>query len=210
MTKATTWADVTAGDAVELKGATWRVEKAKLKGKRVKVRVRSAAGVFEREVKAKEPVVIVKAPKGKPDDDGPLRDAKGAQRRWATGAEAARDGMREDLGLPGGKKRASAPAVTRGPKWDAPATDPAGHAVETILGAQLVAETPDETAGYFVPPPDVTTIRAHLTVFHGMPGNEQPVDEARCLEVHRAQHDDEGTPLAVNHWHAKRRPGAGS
>lgn len=197
------WRDVEAGSVVRLKGGDWRVDRVKVKGKRARVRVSGPAGTFERELKAKDRVELVM----RATDPGPLRDERGAQRRWATDEEAKRDAP-PSLGLPGGRHGAKPrPETGKGPRWDTPATDPAGRAVESILGARLVAETPDEPAGYFVPPVDVTTVRAHLLTFHGMPGHEQPLDEARALEVHRRMHDD-GELAPVNHWHSKRRPGA--
>lgn len=196
------WRDVEAGSVVRLKGSEWRVDRVKVKGKTARVRVSGPPGTFERELKAKDRVELVM----RAADPGPLRDGRGAQRRWATADEAERDAPPR-LGLPGGRHGAKPkPETGKGPRWDAPATDPTGRAVEGILGARLVAETPDEPAGYFVPPPDVTTIRAHLAIFHGLDGADQPLDDARALEVHRGLHDG-GEPLAVNHWHSKRRPG---
>lgn len=196
------WRDVEAGSVVRLKGGDWRVERVKVKGKTARVKVSGNLGTFEREVKAKSLVEIVDGHAA----GGPLRDERGAQRRWATDDEAATQGP-PSLGLPGGRHGAKpSPETSKGPKWDEPATDPAGRAVESVLGARLIAETPDEPAGYFVPPPDVTTIRAHLAIFHGIPAHEQPADEGQCLAAHRIEHD-EGRPLAVNHWHTKRRPG---
>lgn len=196
------WRDVEPGSVVKLKGNDWRVERVKVKGKIARVRVSGPLGTFERELKAKDRVKIVDGHVA----GGPLRDAKGAQRRWATADEAERDAP-PALGLPGGRHGASPkPETGKGPRWDAPATDPAGVAVETILGARLIAETPDEPAGYFVPLPDVTTIRAHLAIFHGIPAHEQPADEGNALAAHRVAHD-EGAAFAVNHWHTKRRPG---
>ena len=213
------WRDVEAGSVVRLKGGDWRVDRVKVKGKRARVRVSGRAGTFERDLKAKDRVELVMRARRKGESvfaplaeryadpgPGPLRDERGAQRRWATDEEAKRDAP-PSLGLPGGRHGAKPqPETGKGPRWDAPATDPAGRAVEGILGARLVAETPDEPAGYFVPPVDVTTVRAHLLTFHGMPGHEQPLDEARALEVHRRMHDD-GEVAPVNHWHSKRRPG---
>lgn len=197
------WRDVEAGSVVRMKGGDWRVDRVKVKGKRARVRVTGPAGTFERDLTARDRVELVT----RAADPGPLRDERGAQRRWATDEEAKREAP-PSLGLPGGRHGAKPqPETGKGPRWDAPATDPAGRAVEGILGARLVAETPDEPAGYFVPPVDVTTVRAHLLTFHGMPGHEQPLDEARALEVHRRMHDD-GQVAPVNHWHTKRRPGA--
>ncbi len=185
------WRDIEAGSLVELKGKPWHVDRVKVKGKAAHVTVTSAAGTFTRELKAAALVELVDGHA----EGGPLHDARGAQRRWATEAEAA------------AVTPAPRPEVGKGPRWDAPATDPAGVAVESILGARLVAETPDEAAGYFVPLLDVTTVRAHLTIYHGVAAHEQPADEARCLEAHRAAHES-GEALVVNHWHSKRRPGA--
>lgn len=182
----TRWADISAGDMVELKGSAWLVVKAKHKPKRSRVTVRASAGEYTRDVDPREKVTRLD------QGDGPLRDDRGAQRRWATADEAV-----ADLG--------------KGARWDTPATDAPGAAVESILGARLVAESPGVTAGYFVPPITLTTVRSHLALFHGLPGHEQPVDDADALAVHRIDHDTrdhEARAGAVDHWHTKRRPGS--
>lgn len=194
------WRDVEAGSLVRLRGGDWRVERVKVKGKAARVRVSGPAGTFERELKAKDRVELIDGHA----EGGPLRDERGAQRRWATRDELVRE----------------APGVLKGTRWDEPQADPAGAAVEGILGARLVAETPDEAAGYFVPVVDVTNVRTHLWLFHGIRPLEQPADEGRALEVHKIEHDrieseslteaeiDELVARFRNHWHSKRRPGA--
>ena len=182
----TTWADVKRGDVVELKGAAWLVVKAKRKGKAVKVTVKGGAGTFAREVKAKTPVTIA----DEATAAGPLRDARGAQRRWATDGEAT-----AELG--------------KGEKWSAPASDKVGKRVESILGGKLAAQSPPGVDGYAVPLIELTTVRAHLAIFHALPGPEQPVDDAEALAVHKRDHetsDHETRDGWVAHWHSKRRP----
>jgi hypothetical protein len=58
-----------------------------------------------------------------------------------------------------------------------------------------------------VPPVDVSTVAAHLALFHGgIPSACE--DEGAMLAAHTAQHAEarNGSPLAVNHWHTEKRP----
>ena len=66
----------------------------------------------------------------------------------------------------------------------------------------------DEDAGYYAPPVNVTTVAAHLALFHGGVPEAVSDDEGKMLAVHEAQHAEalKGAPLAVNHWHTKTRP----
>lgn len=172
------WGKVKAGDVVELKGAEWTVVKAKRKGDRVRVTVTGRPGTFTRDVDAAVKVPLVEQAKA-----GPLHDERGAQRRWATP---------DDLAPP-----------SKGAKWGEPASDKPGALVETVLGGRLVATVRDGEA-WAVPPIDLTTVRAHLAIFHGVAGNEQPVDESRALALHRELHEAADHEPAQPHEHTKR------
>lgn len=177
------WSKVKPGDVVELKGAEWTVTKAKRKGDRVRVTVTGKPGTFTRDVDAAGKVALVEQADGA--KGGPLRDASGAQRRWARDDEVTHD--------------------KRGATWESPSGDPAGAAVEGILGGVLAAATLDGET-WAVPHVDLTTVRAHLSAFHGIPGNEQPLDEPRALALHRELHERADHEPTHAHEHTKRRP----
>lgn len=199
----TTWSNVSKGDRITLAGADYEVTKIKPKGKKIKVTIVGKRGTFSHEVKAKDAVVIA-----------PLHDSRGAQKRWATKAEAKAGPERKKPMLPeqsvipaGDPTILEAPAKATGGLWDTPATK-VEKKLDTILGAHLVGESKDETAGYYVPPVDVSTIAAHMMLFHG--GSEYAEhDESRLMAMHEQQHkmflDGDARPK-VNHWHTKERP----
>ena len=170
---------VKPGDVVELKGAEWTVTKAKRKGDRVRVTVTGTAGTFTRDVEAGGKVKL------STPSSGPLRDETGAQRRWAKPDEVTH--------------------TKRGATWDSPQSDPAGVAVERVLGGRLVGVTRDGDR-WAVPPVDLTTVRAHLSTFHGVPGNEQPIDEGQALSMHRELHEAADHRPHHAHEHTKRVP----
>lgn len=201
-----TWADVKKHDLVELSGRQYRVVKIKPKGKKAAVTVEIKGKYFDHVVKLKDRVKIAKANGG--SKKGPLADENGDGRRWATKREAE-----EVLGKGGADIPRGDPSKTKPPKKPTadPWTDPPKAKVDTMLGellnARLVGETPDEKAGYYVPPVDVSTVASHLALFHGgiPPACE---DEGSMLKAHESQHAEalRGTPLAVNHWHTQARP----
>lgn len=185
------WGKVTAGDYVELKGREYEVVKIKPRGKSAKVTVRGGGSVFESKIALDDKVKIVTAP---------LRNKSGAQQRWAKPTEAPRDG------LPAGD-----PSITKPPRkavgeaWETP-RDKVERKLDSILGAHLVGEASDESSGYYVPPQDMSTIAAHLALFHGTDPSEYGVDD--MLELHDNQHAAalSGIGLKVNHWHTETRP----
>jgi hypothetical protein len=189
------WSKVEAGMRVELGGRTWSVDKVKLKGKLVKVTVTSSVGTFTRELKAKAEVTIAR-----PE---PLRDKRGAQTRWATEKELGAAGLAK-----GDPTATKPPTKTKGGSpWD----KPAGQAERVLadgLRAVLVGEAADETRGYYVPPVDLTTVAAHMMLFHGGDAWAEK-GEAELLTMHTIQHEQAkttGAAFAVNHWHTKARP----
>lgn len=179
-----TWADVEKGDRVELKGKTFVVAKIKAKGKKAKVVVVGGGGRFESEVRLKDAVRIVTS-------EGWLKNPPARERRPA---------------LPAGDPSVTKPPAKKyGNPWET-TEDRIERKLETILGARLVAETDDESAGYYVPPVDVSTIASHAVLFHGLDPTEYDVDG--LLEAHTNHHAAalKGVPLYVNHWHTAERP----
>lgn len=200
-----TWADVTKGSRVELKGREYTVAKIKTKGKRTRVTVVGSAGKFEAEVKTKDTVTIVTARDKRRDSAGWYKPTK-AERKAAEAEQSK--------GLPTGDPTVTKPPVKTkgGDPWES-RRDKVERMLDDVLSAHLVGEATDENVGYYVPPVDVSTVTAHLVLFHG----EQPSDwddvmqGAALLERHAALHDQhlddpEGQPLKVNHWHTKERP----
>lgn len=199
MGKKKTWGDVKKGDVVELSGRRWTVVKLKPKGKKARVVVEHKGRRAETTLKLSDRVTIV--------ERDALHDAEGAQRRWATKREHD-EKLHEPRGLPPGDPAQKAPpAKPAGVSWEKPKGD-AEKAVASLLEARLVGETTDESAGYYVPPVDVSTVASHLAIFHGGIPDACGDDEARMLSAHKAQHDEalRGSPLAVNHWHTAKRP----
>lgn len=201
----TTWADVKKGDAVSLDGRAWLVVKIKRDGKKAEVKVehkgrtaKSVVKLADKVEKAATGGTVTKPRGGRP---GALHTPDGAQNRWATKRELA-----DVLGR-GEAAQTKPPAKAKGADWKKPA-DKVERSLEKNLGARLVGETKNEDAGYYVPPVDVSTVAAHLAIFHGgIP--DACDDEAKMLRAHDAQHaaaaKGEGV-LAVNHWHTERRP----
>ena len=197
----TTWAKVEKGAVVELNGRPYLVEKIKRDGKRATIRIshkgRSSKGV----VRLKDPVVTLATGGIVTSKRGPVLDAAGTMQRWATEKERA-----AMLG-PGDPTQIEPPSEPDGGLWDTPATK-VERKLDKILGARLVGVSTDEDAGYYVPPVDITTVAAHLAIFHG--GIPDACDgEAQMLAAHDAQHaaakTGEGV-LAVVHWHVEKRP----
>lgn len=198
----TTWRDAERGDVVELGGREWTVAKVKRGGKKAKVTVAHKGREASSTVKLADRVRIVK----RAADVDPVQDRFGSQRRWATEAELTRELTR---GLPAGdSSKRKPPEKAKGGSWEKPKGD-AEKAVTKILGARLIGESKNEAAGYYVPPVDVSTVAAHLAVFHGGIPETVLEDYAGMMRAHAAQHDEAkktGVPLAVNHWHTEIRP----
>lgn len=185
----TTWAEIAKGDHVELNGKTWHVAKIKTKGKLVKVTVRDERRrEATTELPAKNKVKRAADPLHERDGEG------NRQRRWAKPAEVE-------------PPRRKPPTKPTGSAWSKPEGKAERH-VEKVLGAVLAGETIDG-ANWYVPPPDVTTIAAHMALFH--PNTyDAAKDEATMLAGHNHEHRmvTEGTArLGVNHWHTEQRPG---
>ncbi|UYL87165.1 hypothetical protein QEH40_gp44 [Microbacterium phage OscarSo] len=204
MSKKTTWADVRKGDLVELAGREYVVRKIKAGKKKADVKVERKGRTAESTVKLADRVTIVA--KGDGSKHGPLTDEHGTARRWATKKEA-REVLGESAKLEAGDPSATKPpAKATGDPWETP-HGRIERKLDEILGARLVGESTGPE-GYYVPPVNVTTIAAHMAVFHGgIP--EACDDEGKMMLAHAAQHDaaKKGeSVLAVNHWHTEKRP----
>lgn len=200
-----TWTDVKKGDVVELGGREWSVAKIKPKGKKAAVVVELKGRRAESVVKLADKVTIVK--KGDGMKRGPLYDEHHTARRWATKREAEKVLGSGSL-PPGGSTMTEPPAKPGADVWDRP-VDKVEKKLDALLGARLVGESNDESKGYYVPPVDVSTVAAHLALFHGGIPDAAGDDETRMLAAHAAQHEAALTGagvLAVNHWHTKTRP----
>ena len=192
----TTYADLTPGDRIELRGNAYEVVKAKRKGKLVKLTVKGDRGTFSSEVKAKAEVALVAL-------EGPA----GEQQRWATSEEHAADEPRATALPAGDASVTKRPVKAQGSPWSDKPTDSTEVLLDQVMGAHLVGEATDENVGYYVPPVDVSTVAAHLLIFHGVTG-DQYATAADALTLHAQHHDDAATGAAmhVNHWHTKKRP----
>jgi hypothetical protein len=214
--------DLTPGMKLAISGKEFTVEKAKTKGKTTTLKISGPGGTFERAVKAKADYTVV------PDK---LHDATGAQRRWAGEQDA-----------PPKERVSTTPAAPAKPKtkpdpeldWkdDAGAAD---SAVREHLGGKLSAIRRTDKAGvsgFICPPPDPTTIAAHLLAWHGVRFDGVSLDEARkaydetkhtaeeavrladwetAKRVHDEQHAAfEAGTLTIDppHWHEAARPRA--
>lgn len=206
MSKKSTWADVKKLDLVELGGREWCVAKIKAKGRKAAVTVelgkRSASSV----VKLADRVKIVGRAKRAPSD---LMGEQGEMTRWAKKSELKAAGLELPKGLPAGDASVTKPPKKpKGDLWETPA-DKIERTIVDLLSARLVGESHDESAGYYVPPVDVSSIAGHLELFHGGIPDAVSDDEGRMLAAHGARHDaaarGEGV-LAVNHWHTAKRP----
>lgn len=205
MMSKSTWADVKKHDVVAMAGREYRVVKIKPKGKKATVMVEYKGRYVESKVKLADKVKIAKAGGG--SKHGPLTDESGTARRWATKKEAEEVLGKGGAAIPrGDSSQTKPPKKPSSDPWERPA-DRIEKKLDELLNARLVAATSDETAGYYVPPVDVSTVAAHLALFHGgVP--ERCEDEGQMMRAHEAQHAEalKGAPLATNHWHTETRP----
>lgn len=186
-----TWGDVVKGDRIKLGGRVLVVDKAKQKGKKVRIVVHDKLGTFDREVKAKDAVDIVPLQKlGDGTVSGQsLHDRHGAQQRWAGGAEQQADEPKR--------------GPHHGSPWETPA-DKTEKTLQQVLGATLVEESIDGGRTYAVPPVDVSTVAAHLLIMHGtvLEPDTAPAD----MLQHHTDHHNSSTEFKVPHYHSETRP----
>lgn len=187
----TTWGEVNKGDRVQLGARVLLVEKAKRKGKRVRIVVHDKLGRFDREVKAKDAVTILALNKlgdGAVGADS-LHDRHGAQQRWANEGERKNDEPKQ--------------GPRHGSLWDRPA-DKIERTLEQVLGAKLVDESIDGGRTYAVPPVDYSTVAAHLLIMHGTVLD--PATDAASMVQHHTDHHNSSTDFKVPHYHSETRP----
>jgi len=177
------WGKVERGEVVELGGREWTVEKTKLKGKKLRVTVRSGSHRAESKVDPADKVTIAEARSTKP----PARSKKPKP------------------------PPTSPPKPATGDPWETQ-QDRIERKLGQILGARLVGESTDTDAGYYVPNVDVTTVAAHLAIFHGEVPEQHRSDEAALVGFHAREHiaAEAGDRLFdINHWHTEKRPTTG-
>lgn len=178
------WAKVRPGEVVELGGREWTVDKIKPKGKRLRVAVRSGSHRAESKVDPADKVKII--------DEA--RSTKPAQRRGKPKPPPTKP-----------------PKPAEGDPWETQ-QDRIERKLGEILGARLVGEATGEDAGYYVPPVDVTTVAAHVAVFHGGIPEKYRENEVALSGWHAREHiaaADGDRLFAINHWHTEKRPTTG-
>lgn len=206
MSKKTTWADVKRGSIVELGGREWTVTKWKPGKKKGDVTIEHKGRKSSSTVKLADRVTIVK--KGDGTKRGPLRDDVNAQRRWASQKEHdAVLGTTTTTLATGDADVTTPPGKLSSDVWETP-SGKVERMLGDLLSARLVGIATDEKVGHYVPPVNVTTVAAHLALFHGGISEACQDDEGAMMKAHDAQHAEalRGMPLAVNHWHTATRP----
>lgn len=172
------WAKIRRGDIVEMGGRAWTVEAIKVGKKKADVKVRSGARTAESRVSIDDKVKLGTEPH------------KSAARPTRT-AEKPKSRIPENP-----------PKAPTGNPWETQ-QDRIERKMDEILSARLVGEQTDPDSGYYVPPADVTTIAAHMLIFHG---GLPDMTETQMLTEHARQHDENGVNQALPHWHTERRP----
>lgn len=187
-----TWGDVVKGDRIKLGSRVLVVDKAKRKGKKVRIVVHDKLGTFDREVKAKDAVDIVPLQKlGDGTVSGQsLHDRHGAQQRWAGYTEQQADEPKR--------------GPHHGSPWEAPA-DKTEKTLQQVLGATLVEESIDGGRTYAVPPVDISTVAAHWLIMHG--GDSTMLGEQELVAHHKEEHEQhKPASMKVPHYHSETRP----
>lgn len=114
-------------------------------------------------------------------------------------------------------RKASSPAKppkpAHGDPWETQ-SDRIERKLDEILGAKLIGESVDGGREYYVPMVDVTTVAAHLAIFHAgetLPDWAQD-DEGQMVTAHARMHslaNDGKHTLSMMHWHTEKRPTGG-
>lgn len=178
------WSKIRKGDVLDLGGREWTVEKIKPGKKKAEVKIRHKSNVVRDTVRLADKVRI-------------------AERR-ATSAP-----QKPAKTKPPKKMPPEPPKPAEGDPWETQ-QDRIERKLDDILGAKLVGESIDGAATYYVPPVDVTTIAAHLLIFHG--GVDAHEAGADMLKRHAAEHaaaERGETTLTMPHWHTEQRPTTG-
>lgn len=172
------WSEIRRGDVLDLGGREWTVEKIKPGKKKAEVKIRHKSNVVRDKVKLADKV----------------RVAERAQRAKTTSARSTP------------KKMPTTPPVpATGNPWETQ-QDRIERKLGELLEARLVGESTDGGAAYYVPPVDVTTIAAHMLIFHG---GATGIDELEMLTRHAAEHaaaERGEARLNIDHWHTPQRP----
>lgn len=179
-----TWGEIRKGDALDLGGRTWVVDKIKPGKKKAEVKISHKGNVVRDTVKLKDKVRIAE------------RAAPAAPRKPAKAAEPK-------------KMPPEPPKPATGNPWETQ-QDRLERKLDEVLGAKLMGESVDGEKTYYVPPIDITTVASHMVIFHGGTGGE--VDETVMLKTHAKQHADAeagARALPIAHWHTERRPAQG-
>lgn len=179
------WSKIKKGDALDLGGRVWTVEKIKPGKKKAKVRIRHRSNVVDDTVRLDDKVRIAEKP------EPPKRG-----RRDAPPAKPAKQ-----------KKRPPEPAT--GDPWETQ-QDRIEKQLGKILGAHMVGESTDGGGAYYVPPVDITTVAAHLAIFHG---TIDPTESgAEMMKRHALEHEEHlagDRRFTMHHWHTEKRPTEG-
>jgi len=181
------WAKVKPGDVLDLDGRAWTVEKIKPGKKKAEVKIRHKSNVVRDTVKLADKVRISDVP--------PPRAAQGSR-----SAPASTKPVKQ-------KKRP--PEKASGDPWETQ-QDRIEKQLGQILGARLVGEATAENAGYYVPLVDITTVAAHMVIYHGTDITD--LAEIGMLKLHEqehAEHLDGKRNFLQNHWHTEKRPTTG-
>lgn len=179
------WSKIKKGDALDLGGRVWTVEKIKPGKKKAEVKIRHKSNVVRDTVRLDDKVRIAEKPE-------PPRS-----RRTAEAAPAKPK-----------KQAKKPPAPAEGDPWETQQ-----DRIEkqlAVIGARLVGEATDADAGYYVPDVDVTTVASHLLVFHG---TFDPAEDATQMSNrHALEHEEHlagKRTFKINHWHTENRPTTG-
>lgn len=181
------WSEVKKGDVLDLGGRQWTVEKIKPGKKKAEVKIRHKSNVVRDTVKLAEKVRIADRPE-------PPRRARQAP---LVKVEKPK------------KQKVAPPVAAHGDPWETQ-QDRIEKQLAKILGARMVGESTDPDVGYFVPPVDITTVAAHLALFHGT--IDPTADVADMLAQHRLEHEEHlagDRRFVQNHWHTEQRPTTG-
>lgn len=105
---------------------------------------------------------------------------------------------------------ATPPKTPHGDPWETQ-QDRVERKLDELLSARLVGESTDGGEAYYVPPVDVTTIAAHLAIFHAAT-YDQSLTAGEMLAQHEREHAAAlagDHDLVPHHWHTELRPTTG-
>lgn len=144
---------------------------------------------------------------------------KKADVRVRSGSRTAESRVRLDekvrIAEPPKPKKVKRPAPTppktpHGDPWETQ-QDRIEKKLGELLNARLVGESTDGGEAYYVPPVDVTTVAAHLVIFHAAT-YDQAMTPGEMLRQHEREHAEAlvgDRDLIPHHWHTELRPTTG-